>query len=75
MDNIRYSSLSHQPARFGQSFVGGTNDDANLTSPVANQGVDEFVLNPANGTLATINDPISMTSLLTNQDRAYSFIV
>ena len=75
MDNIRYSSLNHQPARFGQSFAGGSGEDTNSTSTVTNHGVDEFVLNPANGTLATINDPISMTSLLTNQDRAYSFIV
>lgn len=76
MDNIRYTSISHQPARFGQSFVAGMEDDnANLTSPIANQRVDEFVLNPANGTLASMQDPISMTSLLTDQNRAYSFIV
>jgi hypothetical protein len=75
MDQIRFTSLHNKPsAAFGQSFVAGMNSDDSPTNPTANQGVDEFVFDPSNGTFASFQQPVSMTSLL-NNDRSYSFVI
>ncbi len=75
MDQIRFTSLHNKPTALGQSFVSGMATEPSPTNPTANQGVDEFVFDPSNGTFASFQEPVSLSSLLNDNNRSYSFIV
>ena len=76
MNHIRFSSLTIRNAGQGQSFTAGLQEaESAPLSPTQNQGVDEFVFDPAIRTFASLHEPKSFSSLLNNSDQACSFVI
>ena len=77
MDNIRFSRVHHNTSNsLASSFVSGMSVEATPTNPSSSLGVDEFVLDSSRGTLASLQDPISISDVLgQNSGRSYSFVV
>ena len=77
MDNIRFSRLHlNNTNSLGPSYTSGMAVEATPTNPSSSLGVDEFVLDSSRGTLASLQNPISMSELFgQNGSRSYSFIV
>lgn len=69
-NSYRFTSLSGGNSL--GAYIGGNNEES---SNVSGQiGIDEFVLNGNNGTLATFQDPPALLSLLNGNDSC-SFII
>lgn len=76
MENIRFTNLHIQNTpKFGPSFVAGMETEASLTNPAAQLGVNEIVSDSWNGTLTPMQESPSMSSILNDGTRSYSFVV
>ena len=76
MNQIRFTNLNMRPtAGTGFSFTSGLETEASPLNPTANQGVDEFVFDPASGTFASLQEPASLSSLLNDNNRSCSFVI
>lgn len=69
-NSFRFTSISGGNS-LGAYVNGNSEESSNVTGQI---GVDEFVLNGHNGTLATFQDPPALLSLLNGNDSC-SFII
>lgn len=73
MQNVRWSALSGHTTL--NNFSGNSNSNGSPVDPASNQGVDEFVFDSVNGTFATFQEPVAMSSILNGNTGSCSFII